>query len=120
WIGTSTGLVRFDGVRFVPWASSTTVPSASSSIVYSLLGGRDGSLWIGTGSNLARLKDGQLFTYTTGLGRINAIIEDDRGSIWLARSRFHDERGPLCQVSGEELRCYGSSDGMPARTATAL
>src|SRR5262245_2822154 len=120
WIGTSTGLLHFDGVRFVPWASSSSASPASLPMVYTLLGGSDGSLWIGTGSNLARLKDGQLFTYTTGLGRINAIVEGDRGSIWIARSRFHDERGPLCQVSGEELRCYGSSDGMPARTATAL
>ena len=122
WIGTSAGLLRFDGVRFAPWTSSSTVPATSSSSVYSLRGGRDGSLWIGTGSNLARLKDGQLFNYTTGLGRINAIVEDDHGSIWIVRSRVRvsDGRGPLCQVSGAELRCYGSSDGIPAANATAL
>src|SRR5262245_56725631 len=120
WVGTSTGLLRFDGIRFVPWASSSTAPPASSSIVYSLLGGRDGSLWIGTGTTLARLKDGQLFTYTTGLGRINAIVEDDHGAVWIVRSRLRDERGPLCQVSGAELRCYGNSDGITARTASSL
>src|SRR5262245_17393661 len=118
WIGTSSGLVRFDGVRFVPWSPHDRAMSLTS--VYSLLGGRDGSLWIGTGSNLANLKDGQLFSYTTGLGRINAVIEDDRGSVWIARTRVRDEGGPLCRVSGAELRCYGASDGITARTATAL
>src|SRR5262249_22585667 len=120
WIGTSTGLVRFDGVRFVPWASSGTVPLLSSTTVYSLLGGRDGSLWIGTGSNLARLRGGQLFNFTSGIGRINAILEDDRGSVWIARSRTRDESGPLCQVSGAELRCFGGSDGITPPTASSL
>ncbi|PWT83471.1 MAG: hypothetical protein C5B57_06765 [Blastocatellia bacterium] len=120
WIGTSTGLVRFDGVRFVPWTSRGTVPLMSSTSVYSLLGGRDGSLWIGTGSSLARLKDGQLFSYTTGLGRINAVVEDDHGSVWTVRSRIRDDSGPLCQVSGAELRCHGRSDGITPRSATAL
>ena len=66
WIGTSAGLVRFDGVRFVPWTPGDGGPWFSSNSVCSLLGGSDGSLWIGTGSNLARLKDGRLFNYTNG------------------------------------------------------
>src|SRR5262245_38223986 len=104
WIGTSGGLFRFDGLRFVPWAPRGSAPLSAS--VYSLLGGRDGSLWIGTGANLAHItKDGQLFTYATGRGRINGIVEDDRGSIWIVRSRTLDGGGPLCQVSGAtELR----------------
>ena len=61
--------------------------SSASTSVYSLLGGRDGSLWIGTGSNLARLKDGRLVNYTNARGRINAIAEDQRGAVWVARSR---------------------------------
>jgi hypothetical protein len=46
WIGTTSGLVRFDGVRFVPW----TPPPEGSALakgVYSLGASRDGSLWIG-------------------------------------------------------------------------
>ena len=81
WIGTSTGLVRFDGVRFVPWTPSDGVPMFSSNSVFSLLGGRDGSLWIGTGTNLARLKDGHLVNYTNAVGHINAIVEDRDGTI---------------------------------------
>jgi ligand-binding sensor domain-containing protein len=53
WVGTPAGLVRFDGVRFVPWASTKgeTLPSDQ---ILSLLGASDGSLWIGTTKRLAR------------------------------------------------------------------
>src|ERR1700729_2897097 len=46
WIGTNLGLVRFDGVRFAQWQP----PSGERLLdprVFSLLGSRDGSLWIG-------------------------------------------------------------------------
>ena len=57
WVGTSAGLVRFDGVRFVPWASPKGEKLPSDQIL-SLLGASDGSLWIGTTKGLARWKDG--------------------------------------------------------------
>lgn len=41
WIGTRSGLVRFDGVRFVPWTPPGGLQSLSPSIT-SLLGARDG------------------------------------------------------------------------------
>ena len=47
WIGTEAGLVRFDGVRFVPWAAPAGKHLPSRKIS-SLLGANDGSLWIGT------------------------------------------------------------------------
>jgi signal transduction histidine kinase/ligand-binding sensor domain-containing protein len=120
WIGTSTGLVRFDGVRFVPWTPGDGNQWFSSNSVWSLLGGRDGSLWIGTGSNLARLKNGRLFNYTSGRGRINAIVEDQRGGVWITRTRVRDDAGPLCQVTGDELRCYGKADGIALPTGGPL
>ena len=120
WIGTSTGLVRFDGVRFVAWKPADGDQWLSSNSVWSLLGARDGTLWIGTGSNLARLKNGRLFNYTNGRGRINAIVEDQRGAVWISRSRVRDDAGPLCEVTGDTLRCYGKADGMPLPTGGPL
>ena len=51
WIGTNSGLLRFDGLRFTPWQDLTpNAPRLAG--VYSLLGDSDGSLWIGTGNGL--------------------------------------------------------------------
>ena len=63
WITTAQGLLRFDGVRFVPWQPPhrQNLPGTHFSAVF---GSRDGSLWIGTTRGLARWKDGQLRTYT--------------------------------------------------------
>jgi len=111
WIGTLNGLVRFDGVRFVPWVSSD---GKSLSIgIFSLLAASDGSLWIGTGHHLAHLKDGNLMDYVDHLGRINAIIEDRNGTVWISRSRNrNDKTGPLCQVAGAKLLCHGQAEGI--------
>src|SRR5215475_8008877 len=59
WIGTDAGLVRFDGVRFVPWRSPRSESLPSDQILY-LLAASDGSLWIGTAKGLARWKGGIL------------------------------------------------------------
>jgi signal transduction histidine kinase/ligand-binding sensor domain-containing protein len=120
WIGTQTGLVRFDGVRFVPWSPPEGKQLLSSNSIFSLLAARDGSLWIGTGTNLAHLKDNDLINYGDALGRINAIVEDRNGTVWITRSRVRDANGPLCQVVDSKLRCYGKLDGITTPYATAL
>ena len=47
WLGTEYGLVRFDGVRTVPWQPPPNQHLPSSEIPR-LLTARDGTLWIGT------------------------------------------------------------------------
>ncbi len=105
WIGTQNGLVRFDGVRFVPWVPPDG--KRLSTRVFSLLAASDGSLWIGTGTNLAHLKDGDLINYADAAGRFNTILQDGNGTVWVVRSRVHDGGGPLCKVMDTKLRCYG-------------
>jgi len=110
WIGTQNGLFRFDGVRFVPFFPANG--QLLSSGIFSLLSGPDGSLWIGTGVNLARLKDGALTNFPDARGRINSIIKDHNGTVWITRSRVRDESGPLCQVVDTRLRCEGKAEGI--------
>jgi signal transduction histidine kinase/ligand-binding sensor domain-containing protein len=112
WIGTDSGLLRFDGVRFVPWTppGGRQLPSPG---IWSLLAARDGSLWIGTQAGLSRWVNQDLINYQTGRGLINSILEDRDGRVWIARSRIEDEAGPLCQVIGTGMRCYGNADGIP-------
>src|ERR1700693_2452594 len=59
WVGTEFGLLRFDGVRNVPWQppGGEQLPS---NFVPSLVLARDGTLWIGTFKGLASWKDGKL------------------------------------------------------------
>src|SRR5208337_3903624 len=62
WIGTEFGVVRFDGVRFVPWSPPPGERLPSPNIL-ALVAGRDGTLWIGTLEGLASWKDGRLINY---------------------------------------------------------
>ena len=88
WLGTEFGLLRFDGVRAVPWEppSGEHLPSGD---IRSLQGARDGRLWIGTFSGLASWKDGKLTHYSELDGQIiEALLEDREGTIWVASERL--------------------------------
>ena len=119
WIGTSSGLLRFDGVRFVPW-SPPDGHSLPSDFISNLLGASDGSLWIGTERGLVRWKDGSLTNYSPVPALIGTLLEDPDGAIWLARAKIRDGKGPLCEVTGSELSCHGAAEGIPFRYAKEL
>src|ERR1044072_5018284 len=55
WLGTEFGLLRFDGVRNVPFQPPPGQHLPSTQI-FSLLAARDGALWIGTARGLASWK----------------------------------------------------------------
>ena len=59
WVGTQSGLARFDGVRFETFTSDDT-PALAGIWVRALHAGRDGRLWIGTYKGLA-VHDGRTF-----------------------------------------------------------
>jgi len=118
WIGTQDGLFRFDGVRFVPW-SDLTHQKLPSDFISKLLGASDGSLWIGSGRGLVRWKNGALKEYSVP-SLIGTIVEAPDGAIWFARAKIRDGKGPLCEVTGNELSCHGASEGIPFRYAKEL
>jgi len=84
WLGLETGLVRFDGLRFVRWDASR-LPEGS---VWSLLDARDHSLWIGLSSAtpIARLQNGRLTLFGAAEGLPNTLAasfyEDRDGVLW--------------------------------------
>jgi ligand-binding sensor domain-containing protein len=119
WIATDNGLLRFDGVRFVPW----TPPAGQqlpSSAIYALLAARDGGLWIGTEAGLSHWTGSDLVNYPDAEA-VAAIIEDRHGTVWTARvTRSNRETRALCQVVGAAMRCHGPADGLPMPFGTAL
>ncbi|WP_159015494.1 ligand-binding sensor domain-containing diguanylate cyclase [Cognatiluteimonas profundi] len=58
WVGTQSGLARFDGVRFVTF-DPETVPALPGIWIRALLADRQGRLWIGTYKGLAVYEDGR-------------------------------------------------------------
>lgn len=117
WIGTENGLVRFDGVRFVPWKPAG---QQLDDRIFSLSATRDGALWIGTGRGLALLKNGNIVDMKID-ARVNAIVEDPAGNgVWIARSRVREEKGPICHVTETSSRCYGRESGIVFDTAAQI
>src|SRR5499433_3628172 len=93
WLGTESGLLRFDGVRSVRWQppSSQQLPSE---FIRQLLVSRDGTLWIGTWKGLVSWKDGRLTQYPEVEGRvISAFLEDAQGTVWFGIR----DPGELCE-----------------------
>ena len=118
WIGTMSGLVRFDGVRFVPWAppAGEKLPSQR---INSLLGGTDGSLWIGTAVGLSRWQNNHLTNYEDQRGVVTAIVEDTDSTIWINLSPSAAE-APLCHILTSTMQCFGAADGIPPGAYWAL
>ncbi|MDR1989357.1 MAG: histidine kinase, partial [Acidobacteriaceae bacterium] len=90
WLGTEEGLVRFDGVRFVPW-ETLNGSQLPHSAVRALHIAHDGSLWVGfAAGGVARIqgKNVQLVSQIndTDTGLVTAIVEDHHEGIWVAGS----------------------------------
>jgi len=121
WIGTDSGLLRFDGVRFRPWRPPAAQQLASEHIT-ALSAARDGSLWIGTREGLSRWKGAEVENYQTSKSSagpsVTAIIVDGSGTVWAGTAGY--DSGGLCRVEGNRLRCYGTADGLPGPAVLSL
>lgn len=100
WIGTTGGLVRFDGSAMEP---QPVLQSVSANSIFCLTVGADGSLWAGTeGGGLLRLHDGALRVYAArdGLtdGFVRAVYQDSKGRLWVGTD------GGLFVLEGAHLR----------------
>ena len=115
WLGTEFGLLRFDGVRNLPWPPNLRLPSGP---IRSLLAARDGTLWIGAAKGLASWKDGKLTRYPELAGHlILAVVEDREGVIWAGG--YSVPTGRLCAIRNGSARCYGE-DGSLGEAVSSL
>lgn len=86
WVGTTGGLVRFDGATFTLFDRQNT-PALHENSIFCLMVARDGALWIGTeGGGILRYQHGQFASWTSHDGLSNdfvrAIFQDRAGTIW--------------------------------------
>lgn len=120
WVGTASGLFRFDGSRFEAWFSpdGTKLPAEE---VYGLLGARDGSLWIGMKGGLAHLIDHKLFVYPDFHDDVAGLLEDRSGNIWFTRNDAGGAlRSPLCQAFPTSIHCLDQSDGVTTKVCCSF
>jgi PAS domain S-box-containing protein len=105
WLGTEFGLIRFDGVRSVPWQPPVGQHLPSSEI-RALLVARDGELWIGTLGGLASWKDGKLTQYAELAGQVvGTLLEDREGTMWAGG--WATSTGRVCAIKNRSAKCYG-------------
>jgi signal transduction histidine kinase/ligand-binding sensor domain-containing protein len=117
WLGTEFGLLRFDGMRNVPWQPPPDQHLPSSNIT-KLLVATDGTLWIGTFEGLVSWKSGKLTQYVELAGHpIFVLLEDHEGSVWAGG--FGLPTGRLCTIQKGSVRCYGE-DGSLGRGVLSL
>jgi ligand-binding sensor domain-containing protein/signal transduction histidine kinase len=112
WLGTTSGLVRFDGVRFTVFDKANTEAIGHNQIS-ALFEDREGSLWIGTfGGGLTKLQNRRFTTYTTrdGLSHdvVKAICQDRAGGLWIATLAHGVNR-----FEGGRFSVYSTENGLP-------
>lgn len=97
WIGTRTGLSRFDGVGFRSFGPDDGLPSAG---IYAIHETIDGTLLFGTGAGLAKMRverdvAGRVFELIEDTPRgVVAMAEDGSGTLWAS------SRGRLFRSTG--------------------
>lgn len=126
WLGASTGLYRFDGIRFERILPDRDDPRRSLQVT-ALLAARNGDIWVGHDfGGLAIYRNGHLRDANPwpAQGGVSTIVEARDGSIWVAAesrgrmllSRYRDGRwsryGAQQGVTGDMMGpLLAASDG---------
>jgi signal transduction histidine kinase/ligand-binding sensor domain-containing protein len=117
WLGTQTGLVKFDGVRFTTVDEMDGVP-ASNLWVTHLIEDDQHALWIGTAqAGLIKLQGEKATRYTQrdGLppGAIQCLFNDGQGHVWACTP------AGLAELTPGKIRVFAAADGLSSPDVTA-
>jgi ligand-binding sensor domain-containing protein/signal transduction histidine kinase len=113
WLGTRSGLWRFDGAHFVKWKATADTVQLPSEDVRSLSASKDGTLWIGTTAGISKLESGSRLSnyWTPGNSR----------EIGIRSLLYEPARGLLMGANtlGNGLTVF-RQPGMPVRAGAGL
>jgi signal transduction histidine kinase/ligand-binding sensor domain-containing protein len=117
WVGGTTGLSRFDGIRFVHYPEAPDEPLQSAD-VSALTASPDGGLWIGFRfGGVSFLRNGRLTRYgkREGLpsGSIGGFVWDHDGTLWVTAA------GGLGRLQGVRWQSI-ASETIPAATGALV
>ena len=118
WIGTTGGLLRFDGGRLVLYDRDNT-PAFTENNIFNLTVARDGTLWIATeGGGLIRYKDAVFRSFSAKDGLLNdfvrAVYQDSKGLIWIGTD------DGLFRFSGERIERVDNGNSVPLVAVHAI
>lgn len=117
WVGTQGyGVVRIDPSGRRPPVRYGTREGLPHDVVWSLAGDRDGSLWIGTHTGLARLRQGRIETFRDRLPEcgIAGFFPGPDGSWWIATGTG------LAHYRSGRFRLYTRADGLLGSAVDAV
>lgn len=117
WVGTQGyGAVRLDPSGRRPAVRYGTREGLPHDVVWSLAGDRDGSLWIGTHTGLARLRQGKVETFEDQLVQcsVGGFFPGPDGSWWIATG------AGLAHYRNGRFRLYTQADGLLGAAVDAI
>lgn len=118
WIGTTGGLLRFDGARFVLYNRENT-PAFTDNNIFCLTVSRDNALWIGSeGGGLIRYSHGVFHSFSSADGLTNSFVrtvyEDHDGTIWVGTDNG------LFRLAGTRLQRADNTPTFPVLAVHAI
>ncbi|HEV7923929.1 MAG TPA: two-component regulator propeller domain-containing protein [Verrucomicrobiae bacterium] len=118
WVGTTAGLVRFDGVQFTEVPLGKGSPNRSVAIT-ALCEDTSGCVWIGTeDQGIFSWQEGRLHHYGAADGlldeNVTSLTLDAAGRLWIGTKRGVNRR------DGSQWMAFTTRDGLPDNSVSSV